>query len=165
MSTCFETSRLKASKCGAHSVGREKMSSRVAQRIQKWTFLALVIGAVGVACAPVAAAEARPRAEIVSKQPLPRMLGPAGGLIVIQADVRNVLQCTIKVLSHQPFQVIYSHAPSFGCQSGYFTPHILVGPNQSSLTRTIMFEIVAKNATSTARAFVPVKIATKTAGA
>jgi hypothetical protein len=67
------------------------------------------------------------RTQIVSYQPVPRELGPYGGLVVIQADVRNALECRLKALSRQGFAVMYSHAPSFGCQSGYFNPHIEVG--------------------------------------
>ncbi len=109
--------------------------------------------------APAASAPAR--AQIISYQSVPRELGPGGGLVVIQADVRNALECRLKLLSHQDFAVVYSHAPSYGCQSGYFSPHVEVGANPSSVSRTIMFEVIVTNATSKAAALVPVRIAAR----
>jgi hypothetical protein len=108
---------------------------------------------------PSAAAAAPVRAQIISYQAVPRELGPNGGLVVIQADVRNALECRLKLLSHQGFAVVYSHAPSYGCQSGYFTPHVEVGANTSSVGRTISFEVIVTNATSKAGALVPLRIA------
>jgi hypothetical protein len=105
---------------------------------------------------------APPPAHIVSFQAVPRELGPDGGLLVIQADVRNALECRLKLVSDQHFAVVYSHSPSYGCQSGYFSPHVQVGANPSSVSRTIMFEVIVSNATSKAVARVPVRIAAQT---
>jgi hypothetical protein len=87
------------------------------------------VAAVVVLVGGLSAAGAPARAQIISYQPLPRNLGRNGGLVVIQADVRNALECTLKVLSRQGFAVVYSHAPSYGCQSGYFSPQVEVGAN------------------------------------
>jgi hypothetical protein len=122
------------------------------------TFVSGLVAAAVLVGGPSAAA-APARAQIISYQTVPRELGPNGGLVVIRADVNNALECRLKLVSHQGFAVVYSHAPSYGCQSGYFSPHVVVGGNPSSVSRTVMFEVLVTNATSKAGALIPVKIA------
>ena len=122
------------------------------------TFISGLAGVVVlVAGAPAAGVPAR--AQIISYQAIPRELGDGGGLVVIQADVRNALECRRKLVSRQAFAVVYSHAPSYGCQSGYFSPHVEVGANTSSVSHLITFEVFVTNATSTAGALVSLRIA------
>ncbi len=117
------------------------------------------LAAVVVLVAAAPGAGVPSRAQIISYQSVPRELGANGGLVVIQADGRNALECRLKLLSRQSFAVVYSHAPSYGCQSGYFSPHVEVGSNPSSLSRTLTFEVLVTNATSKASALIPLRIA------
>ena len=115
-----------------------------------------------VVLAGVSSADGAPApAQIISYLAVPREIGPSGGLVVIQADVRNALACRLKLLSRQSFAVVYSHAPSYACESGYFSPHVQVGANASSMRRTVTFEVIVTNATSRAVALVRVGIAAR----
>lgn len=121
---------------------------------------------VAIALAALAVAAAQPNAapghaRILSDQAVPRSLGPYGGLVTVQADVRNALSCQLKVKSAQGFAVAYSHAPSYHCQSGYFTANVRVGANPSNVPRTLVFAIRVANATSSATGLVPLKVEAK----
>lgn len=62
--------------------------------------------------------------------------------------VKNATTCQLRLLSTQGFPVVYSHNPR-ACTNGVFTAQVTVGPNKSEAQRTIAFELVASNSTST----------------
>jgi hypothetical protein len=93
-------------------------------------------------------APAKPSA-VLSASVTPAKLGAAGGTAVIAATVSNATSCQLQLLSKQSFTVVYSHNPR-SCASGSFSAKVTVGPNPTTVPRTIAFSLVATNLASDA---------------
>ena len=113
----------------------------------------LVLGA-GLACllpalgAVTALSTSGPtRARVIAAAASPSELGRWGGKVKITGKVQDATTCQLKLLSTQPLPVVYSGG-SRPCSSA-FTANVVIGPNPSSLRRTIAFALVARNSTST----------------
>jgi hypothetical protein len=105
------------------------------------------------------AAQLPPRAQVLSWRAFPDSLGPAGGQIAIEADVRQALLCQLQVRPQRSFHIFYSRDASPACQDGYFVANIRVGPNPYRRRQSITFVLVASNSSSTATATIRVPVA------
>jgi hypothetical protein len=107
--------------------------------------LACLLPAVGVLTALSASGPAQAR--VVTAAATPSQLGPYGGKVRITGQLEHATTCQLKLLSTQPLPVVYSGS-SRPCSSA-FTANVVIGPNHSTLHRTIAFALVASNETST----------------
>ncbi len=87
------------------------------------------------------------QARVLAALATPAQLGRYGGTVKITGKVTNATTCQLKLLSKQPLPVVYSGG-SRPCSSA-FSAHVVIGPNHSTLRRTIAFALVARNSTST----------------
>lgn len=87
------------------------------------------------------------QARVVTAAVSPTQLGRYGGKVKITGKVEDATTCQLKLVSTQPLPVVYSGGAR-PCASA-FTANVVIGPNPSSLRRTIAFALVARNATST----------------
>jgi hypothetical protein len=86
------------------------------------------------------------QARVVTAAANPSQLGRYGGTVRITGKVEDATTCQLKLLSKQPVPVVYS-AKSRPCSSA-FTASAVIGPNHSTLSRTIAFALIASNKTS-----------------
>lgn len=106
--------------------------------------LACLVPAVGLltALSTTGSKQARVLAAIAT----PAQLGRYGGTVKITGKVQDATTCQLELLSKQPLPVVYSGGRR-PCSSA-FTAHVVIGPNHSTLQRTIAFALVARNTTS-----------------
>ncbi len=97
---------------------------------------------------PVSSAGALPEAVVNSVHATPAQLPSSGGLVQVTASVRDATSCRLRLLSLQPFPVVFSRNPTTSCRSGHYSAHVAIGPNPGPVTRTIAFELVARNGPS-----------------
>ncbi len=88
-----------------------------------------------------------PQALVLSARAASSTLGSSGGHVEVTGKVKHATSCQLRLLSHQPFPVVYSHHPKT-CKSGTFTAHVLIGHNPSRVGHIIAFALVARNKTS-----------------
>ncbi len=74
----------------------------------------------------------------------PGTLPAQGGTVSVQGRVSNAESCQMQVLSTQSFAVVYSHNPR-SCSDGAFSAQVTIGPNNTSVQRTVAFALVASN--------------------
>jgi hypothetical protein len=92
-------------------------------------------------------------AAVTSLSATPTNLPAAGGVVSVAAKVQNATECQLELLSGQSFPVVYSHNPR-SCSAGAFSAHVTIGPNNTVLTRTVAFALVASyNGTDSAGRF------------
>ena len=105
-----------------------------------------------VGLAPLAAASAStpdtPHAVVLSAGARPSSLPAGGGTVTVTGRVRHATSCQLRLLSAQPFPVVYSHDPTGACASGNYLAQVTVGPNTGRTQRVVAFDIVARNSTS-----------------
>ncbi len=80
---------------------------------------------------------------VLSVSASPGALGPQGGPVTVRGKVSHASSCALELLSKQSFPVVYS-ANSRPCTSG-FTAHVIIGPNPSTVHRTVAFALVARS--------------------
>ena len=91
-------------------------------------------------------AAAKPPA-VLSVNVTPAKLPATGGVVAIAARVDNASTCQLQLLSTQSFPVVYSHNPR-ACTSGTFSASVTVGPNNTTVPRTVAFSLVADEGSS-----------------
>lgn len=75
----------------------------------------------------------------------PPRLGFHGGRTLVAGRVRtSVATCQLKLLSKQPFPVVYAHGAK-KCHINFYS-YITVGPNPSLVHHTVKFEVIGRNA-------------------
>jgi Peptidase A4 family len=79
---------------------------------------------------------------VLSASATPAKLPATGGVVAIAARVDNASTCQLQLLSTQSFPVVYSHNPR-ACTSGTFWASVTVGPNNTTVPRTIAFSLTA----------------------
>jgi hypothetical protein len=120
-------------------------------QVQRTVAFALVAGngvSSSVGRFYVLLAAAKPSA-VLSVNVTPAQLPAAGGVVAVAARVDNATTCQLQLLSSQSFPVVYSHNPR-ACSSGGFSASVTVGPNTTSVPRTIAFSLVASAGSSRA---------------
>jgi hypothetical protein len=85
-----------------------------------------------------------PRVRIVSVSAAPHTVVASGGTTSVMAKIRHGVVCQLRLLSHEAFPVVYPHAER-GCTRGDFSARITVEANPSSVARTVVFEVLARN--------------------
>ncbi len=86
------------------------------------------------------------QALVVAASANPSQLGRYGGTVRVTGKVQGATTCQLELLSKQPLPVVYS-GDSRPCSSG-FSARVVIGPNHSTLRRTIAFALLARNKTS-----------------
>ena len=86
-------------------------------------------------------------ASILSVSSAPSTLASGGGQVTVTGTVQHASTCRLELLSSQSFPVIYSDSPK-SCTSGTFSAQVTIGANPSPVSRTVSFDLVARNATS-----------------
>ena len=122
----------------------------------KRTILALAAAAclLPMFATPTASATshpALPQVQVLSVDASPHQVSPYGGTSTIKARVKNATNCQLQLLSRQDFPVIYASSRR-ACKIS-FTSHVTIGANLNTITRTIAFALVARNATSSFTAY------------
>ncbi len=141
------------STCTRRDPARRSVSvpPRPGRRSLIW-FLPVLVTAAGlfglVGQAPVLASTlpAQP-AVVFSGGAAPDQLPASGGTIAITGKVGNALSCQLQLLSRQAFSVVFSHNPR-NCSSGDFSARVTIGPNNTTVQRTVAFALVASNHSS-----------------
>ena len=87
-----------------------------------------------------------PPATVVSAGATPQQLGPFGGAVTVRAVLKHARTCRLKMMSRQGFVVDYA-SNSRPCTSS-FTAHVVVGPNTSTLHRTVAFDLIVSDGPS-----------------
>jgi hypothetical protein len=90
---------------------------------------------------------ARTPAAVLSVSASPSTLSPQGGQVTITGTVQHASTCRLELLSKQSFPVVYSDSQK-SCTSGNFSAHVTVGANPSPVRRTVSFDLVARNGSS-----------------
>jgi Peptidase A4 family len=109
---------------------------------------ALVLLGLGGAEAAWASPAPPPVAVVRSAGATPATLSPGGGTVTVAGTVENATRCQLQLLSTQSFPVVFSHNTR-SCSNGAFSAEVTVGPNPTPVQRTVAFELVASNSTST----------------
>jgi hypothetical protein len=110
------------------------------------TLVLATVGVFGLGQPAVASASTPPTGypAVVSVGASPGTLPAQGGTVSVQGRVANAESCQLQVLSSQSFAVIYSHNPR-SCSDGAFSAQVTIGPNNTSVQRTVAFALVASN--------------------
>ena len=95
---------------------------------------------------------ALPRVAVLSVGATPGTLSSGGGTVAVVGSVEHAATCQLKLLSHVPFAVTYSHRPTSDCDGGDFAAHITFGANTRQAGRLVIFSLVARNRTTSASA-------------
>ncbi len=93
-------------------------------------------------------AGAKPAA-VVSVRLTPAKLPASGGAVTVAATVQHATTCQLQLLSKQSFPVVFSHNPR-SCTNGAFSATVAVGPNSTTVPRTIAFSLTANQGSSRA---------------
>jgi Peptidase A4 family len=96
---------------------------------------------------PVSAGASSPPATVavvLSASATPAYLPAAGGVVTVSGTVENAAICQLQLLSSQSFAVVFSHNVR-ACSSGAFSAKVTIGPNTTTVQRTVAFELVASN--------------------
>jgi hypothetical protein len=83
-------------------------------------------------------------ASVVTVSVTPAKLGAGGGTVALAATVENAASCRLNLLSTQSFAVVFSHNAR-SCAGGGFSAKVTVGPNPTTVPRTVAFTLVAGN--------------------
>ena len=67
--------------------------------------------------------------------------------MTVAARVENAATCQLQLLSKQSFPVVYSHNAK-ACSSGTFSAEVTIGPNPTTVPRTIAFALAASATSS-----------------
>jgi len=84
---------------------------------------------------------------VASVSASPSDVPAAGASVTVTATVEHATSCQLELLSSQSFPVAYSHNPR-PCATGDYSATVTIGPNPSSVQRTVAFALVARNDTS-----------------
>jgi hypothetical protein len=135
-------------------------------RVERTALCTFVIsGLVSAGClvAPSAAygsGRSSSPAVVVSVSATPSVLPPGGGNVTVTGKVQNASSCELKLLSSQSFPVVYSDSPK-SCRDGNFSAHVTIGANPSPVRRSVSFDLVARNTTSSSTAAFRLTLAAK----
>ena len=91
-------------------------------------------------------AGAKPSA-ILSVGLTPSKLPAGGGVVAIAARVENAASCQLQLQSKQSFPVVYSHNAK-ACSTGIFSADVTIGPNPTTVPRTVAFGLTASATSS-----------------
>jgi hypothetical protein len=78
---------------------------------------------------------------VLSMSEVPKVVGPGGGQVVVQANLYDAGRCQIKLLSHQSFPVVYAKGARRCVAS--FRATVRIGANPSPADRVVTLELVA----------------------
>jgi Peptidase A4 family len=100
--------------------------------------------ASGTGASPSSSSVSDPSAVVLSAAATPANLSADGGVTAVAGTVDHAVTCQLLLLSAQSFPVVYSHNPR-ACTSGIFSANVTVGPNNTTVPRTIAFALEARN--------------------
>jgi hypothetical protein len=84
---------------------------------------------------------------VLSASATPADLPAGGGVVTVTGTVENATVCQLQLLSSQSFTVVFSRNVR-ACSTGLFSAKVTIGPNTTTLHRTVAFELVASNSAS-----------------
>ena len=103
-------------------------------------------------------------AAVVSVSATSSVLPAGGGSVTVTGKVQHANTCRLELLSNQSFPVVYSDSPK-SCTAGVFSAHVTIGANPSPVSRTISFDLVARNSSSSFTAGFSVVLSARTPAA
>ncbi|HMK96044.1 MAG TPA: G1 family glutamic endopeptidase, partial [Acidimicrobiales bacterium] len=106
-----------------------------------------VVAAAFVLIASPRVSAAPAPALVLSAQAVPGQIPGPGATVWVRGLVAHASTCQLEVLSSQSFPVVYSHNPK-SCTNGDFSARVTVGPNSSTVARTVALALIARNAVS-----------------